>query len=259
MVARKQNLLEAFRAAAPESRAAQKRNPTAPPAVGGPFAPPKPTAEREGTRLQFFEPQRPSLVQRMLHDRAVQLAVLLAAVAVAAAFLFKRGSTTADAAGATAGDHAAQSAPPTSWDGVSNPALIPTPTTKQGTPPTEPKSAKTPLATPPTNASEHDKAFWNLENKYTVRVAQYDNDENGLKAARAAVTYLLRDGYPAVQPIQSGDGAALIVCVGALPKAKDLDPLLKDLRLLRGPAPQPKKPPFRDAYVVGIDDVLRRQ
>lgn len=266
MVARKPNLLEAFRAAAPESRDAQKRNPTAPPAVGGPFAPPKPAAERESARLQFFEPPRPPLVRRIASDRGVQLAGVLALVAVVAAFLFGRDGTPAEASG---GEKAAESAAPAEWDGVSNPALIPTPVTAPGA---ASGAASGPAsngdraprtgagaATPPANASDHDKAFWNLDNKYTVRVALYANDDGGLAKARAAVAYFLKHGYPAVQPIQSGDAASLIVCVGAAAKAKDLDPLLDELRELRGPPPVSKKPPFKSAYVDKIDSVLRRQ
>lgn len=248
MVARKQNLLEAFRAAAPESRDAQKRSSTPPPAAGGPFAAPKAALERDTARLQFFDAPRKPFLERVFGDRVVQLVLVLAVVAIGAAFLFKRGPSEPGTSG-DAVQAAAASALPSS-----NPALNPVTPVDAG------DSAVAPAAaTPPSNASEHDKAFYDVANKYTVRVAQYNNDDAGLKAARAAVAYLMKDGYPAVQPIQSGDGSALIVCVGAEPKAKDIEVLQKDLKQLRGPPPQPKKLPFRDAYIVRIDDVLRRQ
>ncbi len=62
-----------------------------------------------------------------------------------------------------------------------------------------------------------------------------------------------------MQPIRTGDGQALLVCVGAKPKTKDLETLVEFVRGLRGPPPEPKKPPFQDAYVVRIDDVLKRR
>ncbi len=250
MVARKQkNLLEAFRAAAPESRDAQKRSSTPPAAAGGPFAAPKVVAERETARLQFFDAPRKPFLERVFGDRVVQLVLVLAVVAVGAAFLFKRDPSRAGTASGDAVQAAGAGAIPSS-----NPALNPV----SGGDATQPEAAPV-RATPPSTATEHDKAFYDVANKYTVRVAQYNNDDAGLKAARAAVAYLMKEGYQAVQPIQSGDGTALIVCVGAAAKAKDIEVLQKDLKQLRGPPPQPKKLPFREAYIVRIDDVLRRQ
>lgn len=256
MVARKPNLLEAFRAAAPESRDAQKRSSPPPVAPGGPFAAPKVAAERETTRLQFFDPPRKPFLERVFGDRVVQLVLVLAVVAVGAAFLFKRGPSEAGSPSGTSSSADIVQAAGADAATSSNPALIPVSGAGASSPAAAPARA-----TPPSSASEHDKAFYDVANKYTVRVAQYNNDDAGLKRARAAVAYLMKEGYPAVQPIRSGDGSdsALIVCVGAAAKAKDIEVLQKDLKQLRGPQAELKKLPFGDAYIVRIDDVLRRQ
>jgi hypothetical protein len=57
----------------------------------------------------------------------------------------------------------------------------------------------------------------------------------------------------------TGEGRAIVVCVGAKPKVKELEPLRDFLRQLRGPPPQSQQQPFQDAYITSIDDVLKRR
>jgi hypothetical protein len=61
---------------------------------------------------------------------------------------------------------------------------------------------------------------------------------------------------PVISPIHKGK--AMIVVAGAAPKIKDLDRLLTHVRGLRGPNPQDESLPFKDAYVVNIDDLVER-
>lgn len=253
MVTHKKSLLDAFTASAPEGRGAVKRKSVAPPAAGGPFAP----VTTDGARrsMQLGEAPRRSLLARAVRDRTVQLATLGALVALGAAYWFQR---PAEAGDASSGAEVALQA------GVAPGAFARTPTSAT--------SVETPAAAAPTAAdvartnreaaqlgTAEDQAFHDPKNLCTVRVAQYKNDENGLKLARSTVAWLRKEGYPAVQPIRTGDGKALIVCVGAKPKAKDLETLVEFVHGLRGPPPQPKQSPFRDAYVVNIDDVLKRR
>jgi hypothetical protein len=115
---------------------------------------------------------------------------------------------------------------------------------------------------PPTalvaGATDDDRAFYVLTNKFTVRLAQYDNDANAKKLAFEAYKYLRTEGVPAVQPIVSGDGAHIFLCAGAQPKKDDLAELTAWCVKLRGPSATSKKSPFSGAYVDNIDHVLKR-
>jgi hypothetical protein len=242
MKARHKNLLEAFRAAAPEGRAAAERKTAPPAAPGGPFA-----DGARGVRLDEFGTRRRPFVARLLADRTVQGVLVLCLVAIGVAWLIGRGKTDVEAA-PTPGNAAAGEAP--------GGFLRAEDTAPKPTPPAD-------LARKNEQAANlgtvDDQAFHDLANGYTVRVAQYKNDETGLKLARAAVAYIRKEGYPAVQPIRTGDGSAILVCVGAKPKAKDLETLVDFLEDLPGPAPRAKKPPFQGAYVISIDSVLKRR
>lgn len=107
-------------------------------------------------------------------------------------------------------------------------------------------------------ATDDDRAFYVLTNKFTVRLAQYDNDANAKKLAFEAYKYLRTEGVPAVQPIVSGDGAHIFLCAGAQPKKDDLAELTAWCVKLRGPSATSKKLPFSGAYVDNIDHVLKR-
>jgi hypothetical protein len=105
--------------------------------------------------------------------------------------------------------------------------------------------------------TEDDRAFRTLANKFTVRLAQYDNDAKGKKVAFEAYKYVREAGGSVVQPIVSGDGAHIFLCAGAAPKKDDLSELTAWCLKLRGPATS-KKAPFSGAYVDNIDHVLKR-
>ncbi|MBI5365107.1 MAG: hypothetical protein HZA53_18160 [Planctomycetes bacterium] len=247
MVSRSKNLLEAFRASAPEGRAAEKLKVAPPAHAGGPFA-----GGKEGARVKlgFGEAPRRPFLARMLGDRVIQLVLLGGAVVLVAAWYLRGDGSGRAAPGVLAGDPTA----PGSF--TRTPESAPAPLA--GAAPTPEDAARSNQVAAQLGTTD-DRAFHDPQNGYTVRVAQYKNDENGLKLARATVAWLRKEGYPAVQPIRTGDGLALLVCVGAKPKTKDLETLVEFVHGLRGPPPQPKKPPFQDAYVVRIDDVLKRR
>lgn len=113
------------------------------------------------------------------------------------------------------------------------------------------------LQTPRYGYTRHDEAFLDKKNRFTVQVATYDNDEKGLAAARGAYAYLDDEGVPAIQPIRSGDGRHLFLCVGYDAEKSALAPMQKHVAKLRGPKAT-KKLPFEGAYVISIDDVVRR-
>jgi hypothetical protein len=94
-------------------------------------------------------------------------------------------------------------------------------------------------------------------NKYTVRLIQYEGSEENLARARATAEHVREKcGVPVHGPFSIGK--ALILCAGHAPKVADLDPVLKRVRPLPGPPPQEKSRPFASAYVVNIDDVVKR-
>ncbi|MBK7878074.1 MAG: hypothetical protein IPJ77_20640 [Planctomycetes bacterium] len=253
MVARQKNLLEAFRASAPEGRAAQKRKPDAPVHSGGPFAGGAGGAwgASKAARLEFGERGGRSFLARVFGDRTVRLVVLGILVVGVAAWLLRSGP---EAGGIEAAEPPSASGDPGSFARPAASSATAAPTVAPAADPARSNQVAAQLGT------TDDQAFHDPKNEFTVRVAQYKNDENGLKLARATVAWLRKEGYPAVQPIRTGGTKpGLIVCVGAKPKTKDLDTLVEFLRGLRGPPPQSKEPPFRDAYVVRIDDVLKRR
>lgn len=247
MVSRSKNLLEAFRASAPEGRTAEKLKLAPPAHAGGPFA-----GAKDGGKVKLAlgaAPSRPFLA-RVLGDRVIQLVLLGGAVVLVAAWFLRGDPGSEAAAGAPAGG---SDAPGSFTRSPESAAAL-----GAGTAPAAEDAARTNQVAAQLGTTD-DRAFHDPQNAYTVRVAQYKNDENGLKLARATVAWLRKEGYPAVQPIRTGDGQALIVCVGAKPKTKDLETLVEFVHGLRGPPPQPKRPPFQDAYVVRIDDVLKRR
>lgn len=254
MKARHKNLLEAFRAAAPEGRAAAERKTAPPAAPGGPFADGAQGGDgrARGVRLDALAPRPRPFLARALGDRTVQGVLLLALVAIGIAYVVRR----ADAPGVEAAP-APAGGPEQSPGGF----LRAEDTAAKPTPPAELARKNEQAANLGTT---DDQAFHDLANSYTVRVAQYKDDENGLKLARALVAYIRKEGYPAVQPIRIKDtrapeGSAIIVCVGAKPKAKDLETLVDFLEDLPGPPPRSKTPPFKGAFVISIDSVLKRR
>ena len=105
--------------------------------------------------------------------------------------------------------------------------------------------------------SEDDRAFMDPANKYTIRLIQYDANEQNLERARATAEHLRRkEGLPIVGPISMGQ--ILVLAAGHSPRISELDGLLKHVKALPGPPPQEKSRPFATAYVVNIDDVVKR-
>lgn len=248
MVSRSKNLLEAFRASAPEGRAAQKRSPEPGIHAGGPFAA---GGGAKGARIDFSGAPRRSFLARAAADRTIRLVVLGGLVALAAVWALRDRPSPGTLA-----------APSSSPEAAALPGSFARPKAVEPRASAAPAPAADAARTNQVAAqlgTTDDQAFHDPKNEFTVRVAQYKNDENGLKLARGTVAWLRKEGYPAVQPIRTGDGQALLVCVGAKPKTKDLETLVEFVRGLRGPPPEPKKPPFQDAYVVRIDDVLKRR
>ena len=273
MIARKKNLLDAFKASATEGpRVAGRKN--APPAsAGGPFAPPAPTGPAAtppgtppgtmpigarpdpaataprgpvatsagpSTPAAQAAPRAGSTLGRARGDPTIRVALVAMIVAVAAAFWIGRTSATSVAAEEPA---------------LAGPGVLLPPGADGSAPPRSSDLARTNQTTAQIT-SGHDQAFMDPKNRFTVRCVQYKNDEAGIAAARATHDYLQREGYPVVSPIVLGKN--LIVCVGARPKYDDLAQMLNYVQTLRGPDSRAKKPPFADAYVVNIDDVVER-
>jgi hypothetical protein len=103
----------------------------------------------------------------------------------------------------------------------------------------------------------HDAALHDRQNRYTVRLIQYPDDEKGLALALAAHGWLAQMGYPVGSPIRLGGGKGLVLVAGAKPTSEELVPLRDNLRRLRYPESS-RTMPFADAYLDEIDDVLAR-
>jgi hypothetical protein len=193
-------------------------------------------------RVPTTERAQPARIPR---ERIAFLALLAIVVTLAVVFASKRfggGGTAGSTALAGAGSAPAPEGASVSPGGGSPQAAIP------------PQPA---ALAPSVGNTAHDRAFLDKQNKVTIRVARYDNDDNGNKLARDTYKFLYGEGVPVVQPIVSGDRQHLIVCVDAKPKIADLTELRDWIRKMRGPA-SGKKQPYSDAFVDNIDNVLLR-
>jgi len=264
MVVRKKNLLDAFREAAPEGRRASGNPQSPPPPAGGPFAspvrsvpiadsrppsatprtpaalPPRAPEPRAASELEI--PEIPSMFQQVLADKTLRAVFVVAGLVALGAFLIGRMSADPTEAaerhspaptGPGVLEHGSDAAPAAGGDfAQKNRAAA-----KMG--------------------SEDDRAFMDPANKYTIRLIQYDANEPNLERARATAEHLRRkEGLPIVGPISMGQ--ILVLAAGHSPKISDLDALLKHVKALPGPPPQEKSRPFATAYVVNIDDVVKR-
>src|SRR5262249_43671586 len=100
--------------------------------------------------------------------------------------------------------------------------------------------------------SEHDKAFLDPKNHFTVRVSLYPSDEAGKKAALGARDYLRGEGLPVVQPVLLEH--SYVVCVGYAPAITELQQILDYVAKLKGPAGS-RRSPYQSAYVDNINNV----
>jgi hypothetical protein len=253
MVVRKKNLLDAFQAASPDARASTR--PVSTGSAGASAgangaaarAPQKNIARADADRADKLAPQwssgtRAPAWRRILKDRVVQLALVAGVVCIAALVWLKpRASVDAgepSGAVSSAGALLRPSGDATSASTASADEL-----------------AKRNLATAQAG-SLHDQQFMNPLNKFTVRVKTFGNDAAGQAAARALHQYFVKENLPVVLPI--GQGKVCVLYVGHDEKKKDADKLASFIQRMSGPASDAKKLPFADAYVVNIDDVVKR-
>jgi len=102
-----------------------------------------------------------------------------------------------------------------------------------------------------------DKAFMDPANRFTIRLIQYKNDAAGQQRAQETAEYLAKQAIPVVSPISLGKN--VILCADAKPRTEDLARLLKHVKQISGPPPQSEPTPYSSAYVVNIDDVVKRR
>ena len=230
MVLRKPNLLDAFQASAPEGK---KAPPGKPPATAaGPFAhepaPPK------------IAPSTRSLGSQMATDRLVLFAIVFCLVGVGIAYYLGRSGKRPETAQAAGGNEPA--------------GLVLRENNVGAAQSPDPAEANRKAAA--ASGSDHDKAFFDLKNRFTVRVAMYTGDEAGKKAALADRDYLRAEGLPVVQPLLTE--RSYVVCVGYAPAINELQQIVEYVKKLKGPAGG-RKSPYQSAYVDNIDHVAARK
>jgi hypothetical protein len=234
MVLRKPNLLDAFQASAPEGKKAPPGKPPA--SAAGPFA-----QERAASAaLPKLAPQRRSLASQMASDRLVQFAVVVCLVGIGIAYWIGHSNSK---------NVIAQTPLETEQGGT---AVRENPAGAAQTPdPVEQNRKAAQLSN-----SKHDQAFLDPQYRFTVRVAQYGNDEAGKKAALADRDYLRAEGLPVVQPYAIG--RQLIVCVGYTKTLEEAREIVKFVSPLSGPK-SGRKNPYKDAWVDNISNVAARK
>lgn len=104
--------------------------------------------------------------------------------------------------------------------------------------------------------TEDDRAFFDPNNLYTVRVIQFNRDERGQELAWECYYYLRDQGLPAITPLEQG--SAIMIYVGASSNVSDLERLAEYVSGLPGPPPRSRPGEFQGAYRVNIEDQVDR-
>ncbi|MBL8859433.1 MAG: hypothetical protein JNL28_13055 [Planctomycetes bacterium] len=258
MAKRRPSLLNAFKAAdidRPENKPVPAPAPLRPPPKrvevradeaipvrpAAPLPPQRPPPRRAGTHADPPAPLPPLSRGRLLMLSVVGAAILLTVILV---LKFTNTSENVSAADPSAARQPEERA------------------SRSETAPARPvEAAPSTAATHPAldmtvGHTDDDRAFLDPKNRFTVRLAQYANDANGVRLAREAYKYLRGEGVPIVQPIQSGNGDHIYLCADARAKKDDLVGLCEYIKRLRGPGGQ--KTPFHDAYIDNIEHLLKR-
>jgi hypothetical protein len=113
---------------------------------------------------------------------------------------------------------------------------------------------RTGLEARPSHPTAADTALLDPQNKYTIKMVEYTNNDASLELAKRVYVHLRDKGYPVCQPYVSGK--SIHVMVGAAPRTPDLEKFLHDLKLLPGPGG--KAGEFDSAYIVPIDRIVKR-
>ena len=118
-----------------------------------------------------------------------------------------------------------------------------------------------PAGAPPTTRKgrllEHDRRFLDLANLFTIRVIYFDKGPSGKARIDATYLHLHAAGLPVISPILQGK--RWFLCVGAEPSFNDqLKDIQSKVQALAGPPPQNEPGAFAGAYVVNIDDYVKR-
>jgi hypothetical protein len=263
MVVHKKNLLDAFRQAAPEGRRAPAQEtrsskgggpfagaprrveetphpisePRSPEAASGPELAAKEDASAEWNFESAPAEDRRTGIARLVADPGFRLIVLVAVLIGAGAFLANRfGSRHVQAVPITGGEQTGA--------GVLAAGAA-------GHDAAEKNQAAARMGAPA------DQAFMNPENRFTVRLAQYNNDAAGKAKAFETADFLRKLAIPVVSPIEKGN--AVILVAGAKPKTEDLASLLKTVQAQHGTGGQEKQLPFASAYIQNIDALVQRR
>lgn len=204
-------------------------------------APPQPP-RRAGTHADVAPPRPP-----MARQRIVFLSLLALTIVVVVLLALKSGR---GASGVEAANDPALTSGGARTPAVQTPAQFDAAAAKTQVPAAANAPRKLDASA---GYTDDDRAFFDPKNRFTVRLAEYSKDASGERLAREAYKYLLSEGAPVVQPIQSADGTKLFLCAGAKASKDELSVLHEWVRRLRGPGG--RKPPFDTAYVDNISHV----
>ncbi len=227
----RRNLLEAFQEIADAK--AERPAEAAPSGAVPPAAPPgRPTSP---------EPRAagPGAPLPLGLDSLNRSALIALVVVFALGFLFGRwsgsGSAVVEAgAGGEAPGTAATQAPAGSAPRANEPAA--------------------PSASPQAPASPADRALLDPANRFTVQVVTYNNTPAQRRLADDLVAHLRQSGVPAAEPVVRGNHT--LVLAGAAPTRDALEPLLAQIRAMRGPRGRAGE--FDSALVMTIDSFVSR-
>ena len=105
---------------------------------------------------------------------------------------------------------------------------------------------------------QHTSDFMDKENKVTLRVIYYGDDEQGQRRAYQTALHLEEMGFPVVNPIVKGD--YVYVCVGAAPSKNDQELMRyqRELQLVPGPKPYGKPGDYASAFPYNIEKLITR-
>jgi len=246
MVRRQKNLLEAFNASGVEKHAPKLPGLMPPPA---PVAP-APRVKKSSRRAEPVIPRR-ARIQVDPRRLAIFGGILVVLVIVFFSGRMSGDDVEAQNSSAETGTepNALLTREAEQWAEAAN-APIESPSQAPIQSPVQPQEVAETFHTP------DDRAFHDPLNKFTVRVIAFRRDERGQQLAWDCYYYLREEGLPAITPV--GQGASVMLYVGASSDRAELERIADYISNMRGPPPQSRAGEFEKAYLVNIENQIVR-
>lgn len=122
-------------------------------------------------------------------------------------------------------------------------------------PPAASRASNPPASAAVAEMTAADRALLERRNLFTIKVAEYRNNDTSRELAMRAYRHLAQHNFPVCTPYLAG--SSIYLMVGAAPQAQTMEnELLPQIKSLLGP--DGKNKDFATAYIVRIDHLVSR-